>query len=90
MCDDVASDMGASIAWWDTLASYLVELQRCGGVGPGGLGLLSCCNAMGGFTPSGGVVKTNGTQKRKWPSDLEGGRQPELRAGPEARSCSPN
>ncbi|CAK0907611.1 unnamed protein product [Prorocentrum cordatum] len=70
MSDNVASDADSTITWWGTLASYLVELQRCHDQGQRSQHLRRRIREMSSSMPSGGVVKMTSKQKRKWRTAL--------------------
>ncbi|CAK0856487.1 unnamed protein product, partial [Prorocentrum cordatum] len=68
----VSADLDQSIRWWGTLASYLVELQRCEGKGQRAQRLRDDCRALSSTMPSGGIIKMTAKQKRKWRVALSG------------------
>ncbi|CAK0808313.1 unnamed protein product [Prorocentrum cordatum] len=61
----VSADLDQSIRWWGTLASYLVELQRCEGKGQRAQRLRDDCRALSSTMPSGDIIKMTAKQKRK-------------------------
>ncbi|CAK0818201.1 unnamed protein product [Prorocentrum cordatum] len=60
---DVPADSDQSIRWWGTLASHLLELQHCERGKARSTGLLGECRALGGATPTGGIIKMTGKRE---------------------------